>query len=292
MRSTNQTFDNLIEESADLHADAMRETNSGLADVVERTREIRPSGTSDHPSRTSVDPDEERIYRQDRSAALGAGLAASAAVAGAGFVTAMFDWLSSPAAAAGMDVQAAQTAASIENLAIAVYKKAAGLPFMKNIPNPAGATVTAFVTKTVQQHTDHAGAFNAAAKALGGKAQTGVDSVLMSKVVNPALPTLTSPLAVVMFAADLEYVAAQTYAAETAAVSDKTLRGAFSSIMGVENQHRAILLAVAALLKNNLADQIKIPPDAGALPAATAMAAFPDSFLPLNQARPATEGAL
>ena len=49
------------------------------------------------------------------------------------------------------------------------------------IPDPAGATMTAFVTKTIEQHTDHAGAFNAAAKKLGGKAQTEVDQVVMDE---------------------------------------------------------------------------------------------------------------
>jgi rubrerythrin len=191
-----------------------------------------------------------------------------------------------------MEVQAAQTAAALENLAVAVYKQAAALPFMAKIPDPAGKTVTAFVTKTIEQHTDHAGAFNAAAKKLGGKAQTDVDQVVMDKVVKPALPTLTDPLKVVKFAADLELVAAETYAVETAAVDDANLRKVFSSIMGVENQHRAVLLAVAALLENDLADQVKIPPDLAKLPAAAGSVAFPPAFPPTAQARPASEGAV
>ena len=62
--------------------------------------------------------------------------------------------------------------------------------------------------------------------------------------------------------------------------------------MGVENQHRAVLLAVAALLENDLADQVKIPPDLAKLPAAAAASAFPEAFLPTDQARPASEGAV
>ena len=201
-------------------------------------------------------------------------------------------WLTSSAGSASMEVQAAQTAAALENLAVAVYKQAASLPFMAKIPDPAGATMTAFVTKTIEQHTDHAGAFNAAAKKLGGKAQTEVDQVVMDKVVKPALPTLTDPLKVVKFAADLELVAAATYAVETAAVDDANLRKVFSSIMGVENQHRAVLLAVAAFLENDLADQVMIPPDIAKLPAAAGSVGFPDAFLPLDQARPASEGAV
>ncbi len=56
------------------------------------------------------------------------------------------------------------------------------------------------------------------------------------------------------FAAALELVAAETYLAEVGAVSDKTLRSTFASIMGVENQHRAILLAVGALLEGGAPD--------------------------------------
>ena len=94
------------------------------------------------------------------------------------------------------------------------------------------------------------------------------------------------------FAADLELVAAATYAVETAAVDDANLRKVFSSIMGVENQHRAVLLAVAALLENDLADQVKIPPDLAKLPAAAGSVGFPDAFLPIDQARPTSEGAV
>ena len=120
---------------------------------------------------------------------------------------------------------------------------------MQNIPDPAGSTVNTFVTMTVQQHTDHGKAFNAAATKLGGVAQDKPDQVVLDQVVTPALPTLNAPLDVVNFASMLELVAAETYAAETAAVSDTSLRNTFASIMGVENQHRAILLAVAALLQ-------------------------------------------
>jgi hypothetical protein len=111
-------------------------------------------------------------------------------------------------------------------------------------------------------------------------------------VVVPTLPKLKTPLDVVNFAAELELVAAETYSAETAAVTDKKLRGTFASIMGVENQHRAILLAVAALLAGGAPQLIKLGPPADQLPAAAGNVGFPDTFLKTDQARPATEGAV
>jgi Ferritin-like domain len=269
----------LIEESEDLHSDAMRTTRAGLTEVVERGREGQL---------LTAEPDEMAAYQSDRSRLL------TRSLAGAGLVgVGLARFLASPASAAGsQDVQAAQTAASLENLAVTVYGQAADLPFMKTIPDPAGATVTAFVKMTVQQHTDHAAAFNAAAKNLGGKEQTGPDQKVLDTVVTPALPNLKTPLDVVKFAADLELVAAATYAAETAAVTDADLRKTFSSIMGVENQHRAILLAVAALLSANLPQLIKLGPPADQLPDAAGSVGFPDAFLKTDQARPATEGAV
>lgn len=277
-------LDSLVEQSEDLHTDAMRLTRDQLDEFVDNGR--------DRQEHARPDRDEQDAFQASRRSILGKSLTGAGAFAGLGLMPGLFGWLTSSKASSPMEVQSAQTAAALENLAIAVYKKAAALPFMATIPNPAGATMTAFVTKTIAQHVDHAGAFNAAATKLGGKAQTGIDQVVMDKVVTPALPTLTDPLKVVMFAADLEFVAAQTYAAETAAVSDQNLRNVFSSIMGVEAQHRAVLLAVAALLQNNLADQVKIPPDLTALPAAAGSVGFPETFLPTDQARPASEGAV
>jgi rubrerythrin len=190
------------------------------------------------------------------------------------------------------DVTAAQTAASLENLAIAVYEQAAALPFMKNIPEPAGSTVVAFVTKTVEQHTDHANAFNAAAVRLGGAAQTAPDQVLLDTVVTPTLPTLKTPLDVVNFAAELELVAAATYLDQVGKVMDADLRSTFASIMGVENQHRSVLLAVAALLTAGRPELVALGPPTDQLPDVAGSVGFPDAFLTTDKARPALEGAV
>ena len=282
-------LDALIEESQDLHSDAMRATNDGLADLVAYGEERRAHGGAN-----PADPDGVRAFNAARRSNLRTGLTALAGIGTFGIAAGLLGVLdSAPAFAdAAADVAAAQTAASIENLAIAVYQKAAGLPFMKTIPAPAGPTVAAFVTKTISQHTDHMQAFNAVATRLGAKAQTGIDTTVYNAVVVPGLPKLTSPLVVAQFAAELESVAAATYAAATVAVGDKQLRSTFASIMGVENQHAAILNAVAALLQGGAPQLITIPVDPSKLPAAAGSVGFPDSFLKTTGARPLTEGAV
>jgi hypothetical protein len=279
-----RSLESLLEESKDLHADAMQTTKSATADLVEVGQERRAAG--------GFDLDETLAWATRRRGMLSRSLKGMGVLTGGLFAGGLFSALTSPAGAADMDVQAAQTAASIENLAVAVYKQAAGLPFMQNIPDPAGKTVVAFVTETIKQHTEHGAAFNAAAKKLGGKEQTNPDPVVMEKVVKPALPTLRTPLDVVKFAATLELVAAETYVAETAAVSDKDLRNTFASIMGVESQHRTVLLAVAAFLEAGAPELIMLGPPADKLPAAAGSLGFPDTFIKTDQARPSDEGAV
>jgi hypothetical protein len=241
-------------------------------------------------SRGGFDLDENRATNQARS-----GLLTKAGVAaGVGAGATLLTLLGAQAASADTpaDIAVGQTAASLEALAIAVYTKAAGLPFMATIPAPAGPTVVAFVKMTIQQHTDHMAAFNAAVGALGGKPQTQPDAVVLNAVVTPALPTLKTPLDVVKFAATLEGAAEATYVAATGTVTDKKLRNTFASIMGVEAQHKATLLAVGALLQGGAPQLIKIPTDPTALPAAAGSVGFPDSFATTQDARPLTEGAV
>ena len=285
MSIDDRALKSLIEESADIQSDAMRSTRTGLSEMVEQGLDRRAEG--------GYDPDETKAYEVERRRLLSTSLLGFGALAGTAFGVGMFQLFTSPAfAASSPDVQSGQTAASIENLAIAVYNTAAGLSFMKNIPSPAGATVTAFVKRTISDHTAHAQAFNAAVSTLGGQTQTKPDPVAYNTLVTPALPGLKTPLDVVNFAATLESVAAQTYVVQTSAVTDAKLRGTFASIMGVEAQHVAVLKAVGALLTANAPQLITIPPPAASLPAAAGSVGFPDEFFQTGLARPATEGAV
>ena len=192
-------------------------------------------------------------------------------------------------AASAKDIMALQTAAGIENLAVFTYNTALTLPFIGG--SSALPVVKAFVQMTVKQHTEHGQAFNAAVAKLGGKKQTGTDPKY-TPIVQKAAPGLKTPGDVVGLAITLEDVAAQTYTANVGQVSTSDLRQLFASVAGVEAQHRAILLAVQALVGAGLVDQIKLPPDAGKLPAAAGSVGFPAAFYSTTMAAPVAEGAV
>jgi rubrerythrin len=249
----------LTVQSQDLNSDAVRITREALGEFA--------------------DQESERAA-QHRWApmAMVAGLVGAGAALGAGQAS---------AATSSSDIQALQTAASIENLAVSVYTTAAGLPFIKN----GNATVAAFIAKTTMQHTAHGQAFNAAVTQAGGKVQNAADPKYAA-VVKSALPTIKGPADVVKLAITLEDVAAQTYTKNVTEVSDSALRKLFGSVAPVEAQHRAVLLAVQALLAGGGASLITIPTQPAKLPAAAGSVGFPSSFYATSSASPVSEGAV
>lgn len=111
-------------------------------------------------------------------------------------------------------------------------------------------------------------------------------------MVQAAVPGLTGPAQVVALALELEQGAAETYVADTAALSDTNARKLTASVMGVEAQHASVLLAVQALLAAGAPQLITLSPtDVASLPAASGSVGFPNVFFPTDMARPATEGA-
>jgi hypothetical protein len=277
-----RALEQLVEQSDDVHADAMRATREPLAELTERGLEQRARGGEDR--------EETRSFESRRNELLRGGAFSGGLLAATGFGAALLALSESPAwADKSSDVQTLQTAASIENLAVATYGTALTLPFIGGAD--ANPVVKAFVMKTKDQHQEHADAFNAAVMPLGGKAQKDPDPVLLD-VVNKAKPTLTGPAPVVALALQLENGAAQTYVANTGALTDGNARKVTASIMGVEAQHAAILAAVQALVAGGAADLIALPPDAAKLPAAAGSVGFPDTFFKTDDARPAPEGAV
>lgn len=277
-----RALEQLIEQSDDLQSDAMRATKEPLAELTERGLEARAGGGQDR--------DEIRHFQTVRNDFVRRGAFAGGALAAAGFGAALVALMDTPAwADQSTDVQTLQTAASIENLAVATYGTALTLPFIGGAD--ANAVVKAFAMKTKDQHQEHADAFNAAVKTLGGTEQREPDPVLLD-VVNKAKPGLTGPGPVVALALQLENGAAQTYVANTGALTDANARKVTASIMGVEAQHAAILAAVQALVAGGAADLIALPPDAAKLPAAAGSVGFPDAFFKTDQARSADEGAV
>jgi len=277
----------LIVESQDLQADALRDMKGKLSDAAELSHDR---------GRASLDPDTIQSFNEGRRSALrngGLGMGAFAArglVAG-GIGAALTGILAAPASAqdGGMDVQILQTAASLENLAVATYGAALGLDFIKS----GNAVVKKFAETTMKQHDEHADAFNAMAKTLKGAEQKDTNPKYQ-KVVDDALPTLTDPAKVVDLAMALEQVATETYVANISLLSDKDTKALMASVMGVESQHLATLRAVAALLAGGDAGAalIAIPTNVAKLPAAAGSVAFPKPFEPTDMASPPEEGAV
>jgi hypothetical protein len=263
-RIDERRFRELMVESDDLQSDAMKSARTGLNSYVDAALESRH---------------ERRRELGIGGAILGAGALSAAALAFAG-----------PAfASSSKDIMALQTASSIEVLAINTYKTALTLDFIGG--DSANPVIKAFAQKTMAQHEDHLKGFNAAVMKLGGKEQTKPDPKYLA-VVNKAVPKIKGPTDVVALAISLEDVAAQTYVNDVGLVSTPELRQLFSGVAGVEAQHKAILLAVQALLKGGLTSQIKLPPDAGKLPAAAGKVGFPDTDYPTKSASPVSEGAV
>ena len=252
----------LTEQSQDLDSDARAITGNALGEYAEEQGERRG---------------------RHRMGGMAAGLLGASALLLGGARKAS----AATATATANDVMALQTAASIENLAVSVYTTASGLSFIKS----GNATVSAFIAKTITQHTAHAQAFNAALTQAGAKTQADPDPKYAA-VVKAALPGIKAPADVVSLAITLEDVAAQTYTKYVGEVSSSSLRTLFGSVAPVEAQHRSVLLAVQALLAGNDADLIAIPTQPAKLPAAAGSVGFPDAFYPTTSASPTDEGAV
>jgi hypothetical protein len=275
----------LLEESQDLQADALRPTRDALDEVVEASR----SGEAD-------DARANRAFHAAHQRSLVSSFSKTALLGAAGGVALVGVLASAASATSSTDVQILQTAASIENLAVATYKTALTLPYIGG--SSANPVVTKFAQVTMGQHLQHADAFNAAAKHLGGRAQSKPDPAFVP-VVNKAVASLGSAtpaqgaLGVVALAMELENIAAETYVKDTALASHASNKALFASIMGIEAQHVAVLAAVQALLMANAPQLISLAPGtAAALPAAAGSVGFPNAFYQTNKAAPAGQGAV
>ncbi len=275
------TLERLIEESQDLHLDAMAAAQQNLPDLSDSIADRRRAGLGHHPA----DLAEFDVARQSliRRLALSMG-----GILGIGVVSTAFA-RSAAAADGDIDVMQLQTAVSLELLAVATYAAALTLPFIAD-GNPV---IVKFAQTTMSQHDEHRQAFSAQIKVLGGTDQT-VPNPKYAPVVETAKPTLKAPIDVVKLAATLEQVATETYLADLNRYTDVTSRVLMASVMGVECQHLATLRAVGALIEGGAPELIAIPLGAGVakLPAAAGSVAFPDAFEGVTMASPPEEGAV
>ena len=242
------------------------------------------------------DPAANQAFHETHTRALTASLAGAALLGAAGGAVLTGALASAAAASSSSDVQILQTAASIENLAVSTYTTALTLPYIGG--SSANPVVTKFAQVTMGQHAQHADAFNAAVKSLGGKAQHKPDPAFVP-VVKKAVASLGSAtpaqgaLGVVALALELENIAAETYVKDTALAKKTTNKALLASIMGIEAQHVSVLLAVQALLMAGAPQLISLSPGTAAmLPAAAGSVGFPNAFYKTNSAAPAGQGAV
>ena len=169
-----RTVGNHISEEAHMTADPRRSPScSKNPRTFSRTpcaRHTRRSTNSSTRRRRDEGTTRQRTGRSTRPTRGTDGEPRRCAILGAAGGAALIGVLASAAAASSSsDVQILQTAASIENLAVSTYKTALTLPYIGG--SSANPVVTKFAQVTMGQHAQHADAFNAAAKNLGGKAQ-------------------------------------------------------------------------------------------------------------------------
>ena len=281
MRVDDRRLGELITESQDLQVDALR-----------AARDVRPALAELAHGSHGRDPELIRHFNGERrrllrNGGLGMGALAARGLLGTAFGSAVVGIVGRPAGAQDdVSVQVFQTASSLENLAVATYEAALGLPFIGD-----NKVVQAFAETTMQQHKEHGDAFKAQTKELGGEAQEDPNPKY-TPVVEEMKPGLTDYAKVVELAATLEEVAQDTYIANLSLLPADETRQLMASVLAVETQHLATLRAVGALLAGGAPELIAIPTDLAALPAAAGSVAFPEPFEEPDMASPPEEGAL
>ena len=185
-----------------------------------------------------------------------------------------------------VEIQMFQTAASLENLAVAAYAKALELPAIRQNP-----ILQRFVATTIEQHAEHGEQFNNHAEVLGGGRQDALNP-RYSEIVLTAMPTASNAAAAMQLAATIEEAMTDTYLANLTLSRHAPTRALMASVMGVESQHLAVLRVFGGLISEGHPELVAIPTDLSALPAGALSVAFPQPFESSNLASPPSEGAL
>lgn len=196
-------------------------------------------------------------------------------------------------AVSSLDVQVLQTAAALENLAVACYESVARLRAVQD----GSPLLREFVARTRAQHAAHAQAFNAAAVRAGGRAQHAPDH-RYATTVKQALDSLASAdgggggaASAVSLLESLEDTKVQSYA-RFASLTSPALRPLLVSVASVEAEHRAFLLAAVLLLNAGAGELLRLPTDAAGLPSAIGSGCFSKPFYPTVAASAVDEGAV
>jgi hypothetical protein len=134
------------------------------------------------------------------------------------------------------DITVARTAASLELFAVSVYDTAITNASALGIEEQVGGAAQLFM----DQHQQHADAFNAAAVQLGGEEYTDPNPTAADMFAD-TISGLSDQAGVLMFAHDLEEIASETYQSAVGLLSTAELRQTTMSVGGVEARHQAIL---------------------------------------------------
>ena len=185
-----------------------------------------------------------------------------------------------------LEIQMFQTAASLENLALAAYAKALELPAIRQNP-----VLQRFVVTTIEQHQEHGERFNDHAEGLGGDRQDGLNP-RYAEIVLAAMPTTPNAATAMQLAATLEEAMTDTYLANLSLSRHPPTRALMASVMGVESQHLAVLRVFGGLVSEGHPELVAIPTVPWALPVEALSVAFPQPFEGSNLAIPPAEGAV
>lgn len=142
---------------------------------------------------------------------------------------------SSKATSGSTSTAALRTASSLEALAVQTYQKAIVSGLI------ATAMVAAVAKNFMEQHQQHAAAFESATTKAGGQAFTQPNPVVSAQVITPALAKIKTENDVVVLAYMLESAASQTYQSAIGHMSKATYNSALASVLGVESRHQALL---------------------------------------------------
>ncbi|CAN5622936.1 hypothetical protein BH24ACT5_BH24ACT5_20070 [soil metagenome] len=185
-----------------------------------------------------------------------------------------------------LEVQIFQTAASLENVLVALYRAALELPFVQD-----DDVVRQFAETTLQHHSDHGVAFNDQAGALGGARQEALH-LQYSQYIQDVMPTVTDAAGLIALAATLEEVATDTYIEDVSRLPDASTRTLVASVMGTESQHLGTLRVFASLIDAGVPGLVAIPTDVAALPANVGIVAAHRGYEIPNLAIPPASGAV
>lgn len=133
------------------------------------------------------------------------------------------------------DINALRTASSLEALAVDTYQKALHTGLMTT------PTTVAVANNFLQQHQQHANAFEAATTRAGGQPYTRPNPVVSAQAIAPALAKVKTENDLVVLAYMLESAASQTYQSAIGQMSKPTYNSALASVLGVESRHQALL---------------------------------------------------